>query len=76
DMPAAYMLADAVATLPPWDVGFDWVAAEAQALGRPLIGFDSASLRELTVPGRTAWLVEAPKPAALADALTRALSLD
>jgi glycosyltransferase involved in cell wall biosynthesis len=75
DLPAAYMLADAVVTLPPWDVGFDWTAAEAQALGRPVVGPDSASLRELTVPGRTAWLAEDDKPATLAAALTRALAL-
>jgi len=75
DMPAAYMLADAVVYARSGSSGFARVAAEAQAMGRPLVGYDSPLLREQTAGGRMTWLVPGEDRAALALAIGEAIAL-
>lgn len=76
DLPAAYMLADTVVTPCPPGAGFDWAAAEAQAMGRAVIGVDCADLREITIPGKTAWPVVQGDVPALVQAFEGALGMD
>jgi glycosyltransferase involved in cell wall biosynthesis len=75
DMPAAYMLADAVVSASTDPEGFGRVIAEAQAMGRPVIATDHGGARETILPGLTGWLVSARNPVALAAAIREALSL-
>ena len=75
DMPAAYMLADAVVSASRNPEGFGRVIAEAQAMGRPVVATDHGGARETVVPGVTGWLVQPRDPAALAAAIGEALSL-
>ncbi len=76
DMPAAYMLADAVVSASSNPEGFGRIIVEAQAMGRPVIATDHGGARETIVPGATAWLVPPRDPAALAVAINDALSLN
>ena len=76
DMPAAYMLADAVVSASSDPEGFGRVIVEAQAMGRPVVATDHGGARETIVPGMTGWLVPARDPAALAAAIGEALALD
>jgi glycosyltransferase involved in cell wall biosynthesis len=69
DMPAAYMLADVVVSASTDPEAFGRVAAEAQAMGRPVIATDHGGSRETVVAGETGWLV----PPGYADELARAL---
>ncbi|MEX2454502.1 MAG: glycosyltransferase family 4 protein [Rhodospirillaceae bacterium] len=69
DMAAAYMLADVVVSASTDPEGFGRVAAEAQAMGRPVIATDHGGARETVIAGETGWLV----PPGDADALARAL---
>lgn len=75
DMPAAYMLADAVVSASRNPEGFGRVIAEAQAMGRPVVATDHGGARETVLPGATGWLVQPRDPAALAAAIGEALSL-
>ena len=75
DMPAAYMLADVVVSASTDPEAFGRVAAEAQAMGRPVIATDHGGARETVVPGDTGWLVPPGDPDALADALGEALAM-
>ncbi len=75
DMPAAYMLADAVVSASLDPEAFGRVAVEAQAMGRPTIATDHGGARETLADGETGWLVPPGDPDALAAALGRALSL-
>jgi glycosyltransferase involved in cell wall biosynthesis len=75
DMPAAYMLADAVVYARPEGCGFARAAAEAQAMGRPLVAYDGPVLRDQTGGGRMTWLVPPDDRSALAAALADALEL-
>jgi glycosyltransferase involved in cell wall biosynthesis len=75
DMPAAYMLADAVVSASRNPEGFGRVIAEAQAMGRPVVATDHGGACETVVPGLTGWLVQPRDPAALAAAIGEALSL-
>jgi glycosyltransferase involved in cell wall biosynthesis len=75
DMPAAYMLADAVVSASRNPEGFGRVIAEAQAMGRPVVATDHGGARETVLPGVTGWLVQPRDPAALAAAIGEALSL-
>jgi glycosyltransferase involved in cell wall biosynthesis len=83
DMPAAYSAADIV-VVPYTRAPIDGrVVAEAQAMARPVIASAVGSLPEnmLTPPRiddelRTGWEVPPGDPAALADAITAALTLD
>ena len=76
DMAAAYMLADVVVSASTDPEAFGRVAAEAQAMGRPVIATDHGGARETVLPGQTGWLVPPADPAALAQALEQALLLD
>lgn len=75
DMPAAYMLADAVVSTGGARQGFSRTLVEAQAMGRPVIAEDGGGAAETLLPGVTGWLAAAGDPAALAVALQDALSL-
>ena len=76
DMAAAYMLADVVISASSEPEGFGRVAAEAQAMGKPVIATDHGGSREIVLGGETGWLVAPGDPAALAGALDEALALD
>jgi glycosyltransferase involved in cell wall biosynthesis len=75
DMPAAYMLADVVVYARADGTGFARVVAEAQAMGRPVVAFDSPLLREQTGESRMTWLVPPGDRTALAQAIGEALDL-
>lgn len=76
DMPAAYMVADVVVSASTDPEAFGRVAAEAQAMGRPVIATDHGAARETVLAdGVTGWLVPPGEPDALAAALQLALSL-
>lgn len=75
DMPAAYMLADVVVSASTEPEAFGRVAVEAQALGKPVIATDHGGARETVIDGVTGWLAPPGDAKALAEALSRALSL-
>jgi glycosyltransferase involved in cell wall biosynthesis len=75
DMPSAYMLADVVVSASTDAEGFGRIAAEASAMGRPVVATDHGGARETVVPGETGWLVPPGDDAALAAALGEALGL-
>ena len=75
-MPAALMLADVVVSASTDPEAFGRVAAEAHAMGRPVVATDHGGARETVLPGRTGWLVPPGDGEALADALRAALALD
>ncbi len=76
DMPAAYMLADIVVSASGRPEAFGRVAAEAQAMGIPIIATDHGGSREIVLPGVTGWLVPPGDASALAGAIDAALNLD
>ena len=75
DMPAAYMLADVAVSASTRPEAFGRIAAEAQAMGRPVIATGHGGARETVIPGETGWLVPPGDAPALAAALDAALSL-
>ncbi|GAB6052214.1 glycosyltransferase family 4 protein [Magnetospira thiophila] len=75
DMPAAYKLSDVVVSASIEPEAFGRVAAEAQAMRRPVIATNHGGARETVIEGETGWLVPPNDPAALARALDKALSL-
>jgi glycosyltransferase involved in cell wall biosynthesis len=82
DMPAAYLAASVVAVPSTEPEAFGRAAVEAQAMGTPVVVSDVGALSETSlvpphVPAarRTGWQVPAGNPAALAHALSEALSL-
>lgn len=75
DMPAAYMLADVVVSASTDPEAFGRVAAEAQAMGRPVIASDHGGSRETVIAGETGWLVPPDDADALARALRAALAM-
>ena len=75
DMPAAYMLTDVVVSASTDPEAFGRVVAEAQALGRPVIGSDHGGARETVIAGETGWLTPPGNAQALADAIERVLDL-
>lgn len=76
DMPAAYMLSDAVVSASTDPEAFGRVVAEAQALGRLVVGPDHGGARELIIENETGWLTPPGDTAALAQAIDRALTYD
>jgi len=76
DMPAAYMLTDAVISASTDPEAFGRVVIEAQAMGRPVIAPDHGAARETIIDGETGWLIPPADPEALAQALDKALALD
>ncbi len=75
DMPAAYMLADVIVYARADGTGFARVVGEAQAMGRPIVAYDSALLREQVGDGRMTWLVPPGNSEALGEAVAEALDL-
>ena len=75
DMPAAYMLATVVTCPSIVPEGFGRVPIEAQAMGRPIVATDHGGARETILRDDTGWLVPPGDAAALAAALSDALSL-
>ncbi|QQG36340.1 MAG: glycosyltransferase family 4 protein [Micavibrio aeruginosavorus] len=76
DMPAAYMLATVAVSASIDPEGFGRIAAEAQAMGRPIVATDHGGSRETIVRGETGWLVPPNDAEALAKAIEEALALD
>ncbi len=74
DMPAAYMLTDVVVSASTEPEGFGRVIAEAQALGRPVIGTDHGGARETIIEGKTGWLAPPRNPEALAGVIEKVLA--
>jgi glycosyltransferase involved in cell wall biosynthesis len=75
DMPAAYMLADVIVYARNDGTGFARVIGEAQAMGRPIVAYDSPLLREQVGDGRMTWLVPPGNGEALGEAVAEALDL-
>ncbi|MGA7437402.1 MAG: glycosyltransferase family 4 protein [Luteibacter sp.] len=73
-MPEAYRWADAVLVLSRYD-SFGYVALEAMASARPVIGFDNTGAAEVCVNGETALLVSTDDLEALASSCRR-LAMD
>ena len=76
DMAAAYLLADVVVNASIEPEAFGRVIGEAQAMGRPVVAADHGGAPEQVTPGETGFLFAPGDPAALAEALRQALSLD
>jgi glycosyltransferase involved in cell wall biosynthesis len=76
DMPAAYMLCDAVVSASTDPEAFGRVIVEAQALGRPVVATDHGGATETVNEGKTGWLVPPGDATALSKALTTVLGLD
>ena len=75
DMPAALLLADVVVHASTDPEAFGRTVIEAQAMARPVIASDLGAPRETVEEGVTGWRVEPGDPAALAEAIARALAL-
>jgi len=73
DMPAAYLASDIVVSASTDAEAFGRVAAEAGAMGRPVVATDHGGARETVLPDRSGLLVPPGDPAALAKALHRLL---
>jgi glycosyltransferase involved in cell wall biosynthesis len=83
DMPAAYAIADFVLIPAVTPTTFDLIAAEAQAMARPVIASAIGAFPELVLAPprvseaeRTGWLAAPADPIALARAIASALALD
>jgi glycosyltransferase involved in cell wall biosynthesis len=74
DMPAAYAAADLVLHAATEPEAFGRTVVEAGAMARPVIASDLGAPRETVVPQTTGWLIPPGDPAALADAIQRALA--
>ncbi|MGQ0741418.1 MAG: glycosyltransferase family 4 protein [Alphaproteobacteria bacterium] len=74
DMPAAYLAADIVVSASTDPEAFGRAAAEAAAMGRPVIATDHGGARETVIAGETGLLVPPGSANALADALDDLLS--
>ncbi len=76
DMPAAYMLADVVVSASTEPEAFGRVAAEAQAMGCPVVASDHGAARETVLAGKTGWLYPPGDADALAEAVGQALAMN
>lgn len=76
DMAAAYKLSDVVVSTSVEPEGFGRTVVEAQALGRPVIATNIGATAETVIDGETGWLIPPDNPAALAQALNKALDLN
>ncbi len=75
DMPAALLLADVVVHASTDAEAFGRTVIEAQAMARPVIASDLGAPRETVAEGITGWRIPTGDPAALAEAISRALAL-
>jgi glycosyltransferase involved in cell wall biosynthesis len=76
DMPLAYLAADIVVSASTDPEAFGRVAAEASAMGRPVIATDHGGARETVLPGMTGLLVAPGSAVELAGAISQLLELD
>ncbi len=76
DLPAALKLASVVLSLPAEPRALDEVALEAQAMGKPVILADHGAAGEMTLEGKSGWLVAVGNSEALDEAVVHALGLD
>lgn len=76
DMPAAYMLADAVVVADVRPRPYSRIVTEAQAMGRPVVASDIGGIAEPLRPGDSGWIFPVGDAGALAAALNEALALD
>ena len=76
DMPAALKLADVVVSASTKPEAFGRVAAEAQAMGRPIVATNHGGSRETVLDRRTGWLVPVKDPDAMARAIDAAIGLN
>jgi glycosyltransferase involved in cell wall biosynthesis len=76
DMPLAYLAADIVVSASTDPEAFGRVAAEASAMGRPVIATDHGGARETVLPGMTGLLVAPGSSVELAAALSQLVELD
>lgn len=74
DMPAAYLAADIVVSASIHPEAFGRAAAEAAAMGRPVIATDHGGARETVLVGESGLLVRPGDPQALADAIEELLN--
>ncbi len=70
DMPAAYAVSDVVISASTRPEAFGRVAAEAQAMARPVIATDHGGAQEPVEPDVTGWLTPPGDAQALADAIS------
>ncbi|MCA3424098.1 MAG: glycosyltransferase family 4 protein [Roseomonas sp.] len=75
DMPAALMLADVVIHASTDAEAFGRTVIEAQAMARPVIASDLGAPRETVAEGVTGWRIPPGDAAALAEAISKALTL-
>jgi glycosyltransferase involved in cell wall biosynthesis len=75
DMPAAFCLCDIAVTPSTQPEAFGRTAAEAQAMGLPIIASDLGGARETVEPGVTGYLCAAGNVEALADHLTTLIKM-
>ena len=75
DMPAALMLADVVVHASTDAEAFGRTVIEAQAMARPVIASDLGAPRETVAEGITGWRIPPGDAAALAEAISKALTL-
>ncbi len=76
DMPAAYAMATVVVSASIDPEGFGRIAAEAQAMGRPIVATDHGGSQETIKRGETGWLVPPNDAQELAQAIGEAIDLD
>jgi glycosyltransferase involved in cell wall biosynthesis len=76
DMPLAYLAADVVVSASTDPEAFGRVAAEAGAMGRPVIATDHGGARETVLPGMTGLLVAPGSAVELGNALSQLLETD
>jgi glycosyltransferase involved in cell wall biosynthesis len=75
DMPAAYLASDIVVSASTDPEAFGRVAAEASAMGRPVIATDHGGARETVLRGVSGLLVPPGDAAALASALQQLVAI-
>lgn len=75
DMPAAYKRADIVISASLKPEAFGRVAAEAQAMGTPIIATNLGGSKEVVNHGKTGWLIEPGDEDALAKKLEELLAM-
>lgn len=75
DMPAAYMISDVVVSASTDPEAFGRVAAEGQAMGRPVLAPRHGAAPEIVRDGETGWLFVPGNAGSLAQVLRTALTL-
>lgn len=76
DMPAAYMLSDAVISASTDPEGFGRVMVEAQAMGRPVIASNHGASAEIVQDGVTGWLFPSGDVQILSEHINRVIRLN